>query len=334
MVAARPPSRPRLPRRAGLLDQPLPHLRKSCPDAPSVRLAPSLRRCFRLRPARVRADRLSADERGDVVEEHFGERVADPYRWLENDVREDPRVRAWVTAQNEVTDAYLATLPGRDAFRARMTQLYDYERFGTAGEGGQPLFLHPQRRPPEPVGPLRPRGAERRAAAADRSQHLVGRRRHRARRMGSVGGRPPPALFGPGRRHRLAHRARARRRHRPADAGRGPLGQILEPRLGQGRLGLLLFALPRAGRRASSSSRPTRTSRSISTASARRRARTGWSMRRRTGRALGHTAEVSEDGRWLIVYSLRRHRRPLRDQPDRPHPAGRGAAPAGHRVRE
>ena len=48
--------------------------------------------------------------RGDVVEEQFGERVADPYRWLENDVREDPRVRDWVTAQNQVTDAYLATL--------------------------------------------------------------------------------------------------------------------------------------------------------------------------------------------------------------------------------
>ena len=58
--------------------------------------------------------------RGEVVEEHFGVSIADPYRWLENDVREDPQVRAWVTAQNEVTDAYLATLPGRAAFRARM----------------------------------------------------------------------------------------------------------------------------------------------------------------------------------------------------------------------
>ncbi len=81
-----------------------------------------------------------ATARGDVVEEHFGERIADPYRWLENDVREDPQVRAWVTAQNDVTNAYLATLPGRAAFRARMTQMYDYERFGIPQEAGGRYF--------------------------------------------------------------------------------------------------------------------------------------------------------------------------------------------------
>jgi prolyl oligopeptidase len=79
-------------------------------------------------------------ERGDVVEEQFGDRVADPYRWLENDVREDPRVRAWVTAQNEVSSAYLAALPGRDAIRARMTQMYDYERFGVPEKAGNFYF--------------------------------------------------------------------------------------------------------------------------------------------------------------------------------------------------
>jgi prolyl oligopeptidase len=78
--------------------------------------------------------------RQDLVEEQFGERIADPYRWLENDVREDPRVRAWVTAQNQVTDRYLATLPARAAFRARMTQLYDYERFGTPERAGSRYF--------------------------------------------------------------------------------------------------------------------------------------------------------------------------------------------------
>jgi prolyl oligopeptidase len=78
--------------------------------------------------------------RGGVVEEHFGERIADPYRWLENDVREDAQVRAWVTAQNGVTNAYLATLPGRATFRARMTQMYDYERFGLPEEAGGHYF--------------------------------------------------------------------------------------------------------------------------------------------------------------------------------------------------
>ena len=81
--------------------------------------------------------------RDDVVEEQFGVSVADPWRWLENDVRNDPEVAEWVAAQNRVTDAYLATLPGRDVFRARIEQLFDYERFGVpAKKGGRYFYLH------------------------------------------------------------------------------------------------------------------------------------------------------------------------------------------------
>ncbi|HKR23882.1 MAG TPA: S9 family peptidase, partial [Allosphingosinicella sp.] len=78
--------------------------------------------------------------RGDVAETQFGERVADPYRWLENDVRQDPRVRAWVTAQNEVAQRFLGTLPARAAFRARMTEMYDYERFELPEKAGSRYF--------------------------------------------------------------------------------------------------------------------------------------------------------------------------------------------------
>jgi prolyl oligopeptidase len=78
--------------------------------------------------------------RGDVVEEQFGERIADPYRWLENDVRQDQNVRAWVDAQNAASSAFLAALPGRDAIRARMTQLYNYERFGMPERAGNFYF--------------------------------------------------------------------------------------------------------------------------------------------------------------------------------------------------
>src|SRR5690242_16918865 len=52
-------------------------------------------------------------KRVDVVEDHFGVQVADPYRWLEDDVRNDPAVAAWVAAENEVTDKFLETLPLR-----------------------------------------------------------------------------------------------------------------------------------------------------------------------------------------------------------------------------
>ena len=78
--------------------------------------------------------------RENVVETQFGVAVADPYRWLENDVRQDPRVRDWVTAQNAVTNRFLEQLPHRDAFRARMRELYDYERFSVPQKAGSRYF--------------------------------------------------------------------------------------------------------------------------------------------------------------------------------------------------
>ena len=83
-------------------------------------------------------------QRGDVVEEQFGERVADPYRWLENDVRQDPAVRAWVTAQNEVSRRFLAALPARAAIPRADDRDVQLRAVRPAGKSRQPLFLHPQ----------------------------------------------------------------------------------------------------------------------------------------------------------------------------------------------
>ena len=82
-------------------------------------------------------------QREDVVDTYHGVAVADPYRWLENDVRTDPRVADWVAAENAVTDAYLATLPAREHFKARITELFDFERFGVpVKRGGRYFYLH------------------------------------------------------------------------------------------------------------------------------------------------------------------------------------------------
>jgi prolyl oligopeptidase len=81
-----------------------------------------------------------ATQKVDQVDEQFGVKVADPYRWLENDVRTDPKVAAWVAEQNVVTNAYLATLPGRAIFATRMKQLYNYERFGLPSKRGGKYF--------------------------------------------------------------------------------------------------------------------------------------------------------------------------------------------------
>jgi prolyl oligopeptidase len=67
--------------------------------------------------------------RGDQVDDYHGTRVPDPYRWLEEDVRKDEKVRAWVEAENQVTNAYLETIPERERIRARLTELWNYERF-------------------------------------------------------------------------------------------------------------------------------------------------------------------------------------------------------------
>ena len=108
-----------------LLALPIPLLAQSSPKAITQMTAPI---------------RYPETRRVDQVDEQFGVKVADPYRWLENDVRKDPEVRAWVDAENAVTNAYLATLPGRDVFKARMTQLFDYERFGVPVKKGGRYF--------------------------------------------------------------------------------------------------------------------------------------------------------------------------------------------------
>jgi prolyl oligopeptidase len=67
-------------------------------------------------------------ERSNVVDTHFGETVADPFRWLENLAQNDAKVAGWIKAQNALTEMYLATLPGRDVFKTRIGALLDHER--------------------------------------------------------------------------------------------------------------------------------------------------------------------------------------------------------------
>jgi prolyl oligopeptidase len=96
-----------------------------------------------------------------VVEEQFGVAVADPYRWLENDVRNDPRVRDWVTAQNQVTNAFLEKLPHRAAFKERMRQVYNFERYSVPDKAGNRYFYTRNDGLQNQSVPVCARGAER-----------------------------------------------------------------------------------------------------------------------------------------------------------------------------
>ena len=59
----------------------------------------------------------------EQVDNYHGTKVADPYRWLENDVRNSAEVKDWVEAENLVTNAYLAEIPERIKIRKRLAEL-------------------------------------------------------------------------------------------------------------------------------------------------------------------------------------------------------------------
>ncbi|MBX7483342.1 prolyl oligopeptidase family serine peptidase [Qipengyuania qiaonensis] len=80
-------------------------------------------------------------KRGSAVEDHFGVAIADPYRWLEADMRRDPEVAAWVEKQDSAARTYLEELPSRDVFRSRLAALYNHERVTPPQkEGGRYFF--------------------------------------------------------------------------------------------------------------------------------------------------------------------------------------------------
>jgi prolyl oligopeptidase len=72
----------------------------------------------------------------DHVDTYHGVQVADPYRWLEADVRENKEVADWVEAENRYTAQFLESIPQRDAIRKRLTELWNYEKLGTPFKAG------------------------------------------------------------------------------------------------------------------------------------------------------------------------------------------------------
>jgi len=71
----------------------------------------------------------------DQVDDYFGTKVADPYRWLEDDNAAD--TKAWVEAQNKVTFGYLDTIPYRPKIKARLTEIFNYPRYGAPFRAGE-----------------------------------------------------------------------------------------------------------------------------------------------------------------------------------------------------
>ena len=69
-----------------------------------------------------------AERDESVVDDYFGTKVADPYRWLENDT--SAATLAWVEAERALTNEYLSHIPLRETLKERLTQIADYEKYG------------------------------------------------------------------------------------------------------------------------------------------------------------------------------------------------------------
>jgi prolyl oligopeptidase len=76
----------------------------------------------------------------DVVDNYFGTKIHDPYRWLENDTSAE--TKAWVKAQNKVTFDYLSKIPFRDKIKNRLKQIINYPKVSTPFKSGGLYFYY------------------------------------------------------------------------------------------------------------------------------------------------------------------------------------------------
>ncbi|HBE17110.1 MAG TPA: S9 family peptidase [Cyanobacteria bacterium UBA11149] len=76
--------------------------------------------------------------KSDQIDDYHSIQVADPYRWLEDPDSEE--TQSWVAAQNQITFEYLNQIPQREEIKERITQLWNYEKYGTPFKEGNRYF--------------------------------------------------------------------------------------------------------------------------------------------------------------------------------------------------
>lgn len=79
-------------------------------------------------------------QKTDSVDDYHGVKIADPYRWLEDDHSE--ATGAWVKEQNAVTNAYLEKIPFRDAIKKRLSTLWNYPKTGVPFREGEFYYYY------------------------------------------------------------------------------------------------------------------------------------------------------------------------------------------------
>ena len=76
----------------------------------------------------------------DQTDNYHGISVPDPYRWMEDTTSAD--TQSWIESQNKLTNAYLATIPERAKIKARLTELWNYERYGAPAKIAEGFYIY------------------------------------------------------------------------------------------------------------------------------------------------------------------------------------------------
>jgi prolyl oligopeptidase len=79
-------------------------------------------------------------KKGQVTDTYFDTKVADPYRWLEDDRSEE--TGSWVKEQNRLTYDYLSKIPYRDALKSRLEKLWNYEKISAPFKEGNFTYYY------------------------------------------------------------------------------------------------------------------------------------------------------------------------------------------------
>lgn len=78
-------------------------------------------------------------KKGETVEDYHGTKVADPYRWLEDDHSEE--TKEWVTAQNKVTFGYLDKIGYRSQWLKRMEEINNYPKYSSPSKKNEYFYF-------------------------------------------------------------------------------------------------------------------------------------------------------------------------------------------------
>lgn len=81
-----------------------------------------------------------ATKKVDVIDDYFGIKIADPYRWLEDDNSEE--TKQWVDEQNKVTFGYLEKIPFRQQIKERLVNVWNYEKYSVPFRKGKYYFYY------------------------------------------------------------------------------------------------------------------------------------------------------------------------------------------------